>query len=400
MPPKQKFDRSAGMPTDPLPGFNTKGHMNELAYGIVYGLAYAGVPFKTIGKLCKCPSSTVGRVVAKVGKRLEEADEARPSPEKHGPTRSDTPPATDEDEDEQAQSTSSSDDENAGPPAPPDGADDFAVAVWEEMHRRAEDGSWEHRSSRDIRRALADKGEFVVSVRTIQRRVSELGGEWVRRPVTGPLSEDRKAIRVARATQLLKMLEDDPTLMDRIVFTDESILRAEDMQTHALRRPGFPVEPRRKQRWNAQVMVWGAIGIGLKHLVFIRENVNADNYTKLLQSVLLDEEETHFKRDKRVLMHDGASPHTAKVTQQFLEDNGIEVIPWAAYSPDWNPIENLWSILKRRMNMTCFDDKTRLEEVAYKAWSEVDKDLIERLCRDFKNRLEITVARGGEDSLI
>ena len=194
MPPKQKFDRSAGMPTDPLPGFNTKGHMNDLGYGIVYGLAFAGVPYKSIGKLCRCPASTVGRVVAKVEARLAEANDTLPSPEKHGPTRTETPPATDEEDVEEGDSTSSDDDEGDAPLAPPDGIDDVSLAVWKEMHRRAKDGSWVHRSSRDIRRALVEKGRHVFSVRTIQRRVSELGGQWVRRPVTGPLNEARKAM--------------------------------------------------------------------------------------------------------------------------------------------------------------------------------------------------------------
>jgi transposase len=66
--------------------------------------------------------------------------------------------------------------------------------------------------------------------------------------------------------------------------------------------------------------------------------------------------------EREGVLHDRARPHTAKFTAEALAEKRIVVIPWAAFSPDWNPSENLWSILKRRMNTTCFDDKDRLED--------------------------------------
>ena len=51
----------------------------------------------------------------------------------------------------------------------------------------------------------------------------------------------------------------------------------------------------------------------------------------------------------KYFMQDGASIHTAKVVKKWFADNNIEVLDWPPQSPDLNPIENMWSFMKKNL---------------------------------------------------
>ena len=52
-------------------------------------------------------------------------------------------------------------------------------------------------------------------------------------------------------------------------------------------------------------------------------------------------------------MHDGAPCHKAKIVTKWLNDNRIRVLHWPGNSPELNPIENLWLIIKNKVE--CHD---------------------------------------------
>ncbi len=56
-----------------------------------------------------------------------------------------------------------------------------------------------------------------------------------------------------------------------------------------------------------------------------------------------------FKDADFIFQQDLAPAHTAKSTKSWLYDHGVGVLDWPANSPDLNPIENLWGIVKRKM---------------------------------------------------
>ncbi len=64
---------------------------------------------------------------------------------------------------------------------------------------------------------------------------------------------------------------------------------------------------------------------------------------------MLTSADQHFKDADFIFQQDLAPAHIAKSTKSWLNDHGVGVLDWPTNSPDLNPKENLWRIVKRKM---------------------------------------------------
>ncbi len=100
-------------------------------------------------------------------------------------------------------------------------------------------------------------------------------------------------------------------------------------------------------------MIWAAMSsAGVGPLCFLKSTVNAAIYREILEHLMLPSADKLYGDADFIFQQDLAPAHTAKGTKNWFNDHGVTVLDWPANSPDLNPIENIWSIIKRKMRDT------------------------------------------------
>ncbi len=72
-----------------------------------------------------------------------------------------------------------------------------------------------------------------------------------------------------------------------------------------------------------------------------------------------------------IFQQDFIPTHTAKGTKSWFNDHGVTVLDWPANSPDLNPIENIWGIVKRKMRDTWHNNADDLKAAIKATWASL-----------------------------
>ncbi len=147
-------------------------------------------------------------------------------------------------------------------------------------------------------------------------------------------------------------------------------------------------------------MFWGCISkLGKGPLLVVEGTMNAQKYIEILKSELIPE--MNFVREKFQvevkLMQDNAPCHTARAVCEFLEDNNVNFIKWPPYSPDLNPIENVWNWIKSKRESKFPDpvDQQELITQIYEIWEDMTDEFVSQFCESYEKRLLAVLKANG-----
>lgn len=144
------------------------------------------------------------------------------------------------------------------------------------------------------------------------------------------------------------------------------------------------------------VMVWGFFSDGgVETLVPISGLMDRFQFVDILSENLLL---SAYKMDLGydfILQQDNDPKHMSNYAKDFLSGAGIRVIEWPAQSPDLNPIENLWTQLKRQVRASDRRDEGRMLDIIMKEWEQLDMNYLQTLVRSIPKRLREVIANKG-----
>jgi transposase len=103
-------------------------------------------------------------------------------------------------------------------------------------------------------------------------------------------------------------------------------------------------------------------------------------------------------------MQDNKPVHIAQIIYRLLKELGVNTMIWPPYSPDLNPIKNLWAIMKAKIYEiypyleNTPNNKETLEaliQAAKEAWDAIKEHILQHLCTTIPYRIEAVILADG-----
>lgn len=91
--------------------------------------------------------------------------------------------------------------------------------------------------------------------------------------------------------------------------------------------------------------VWGCIILGEFKFYIFSGNLNSSRYIEILFENLIP-----IYSNEYVFQQDNSSIHKSKIVTEFFKRENINVLKFPPNSPDLNPIENIWAIIKHKLS--------------------------------------------------
>jgi hypothetical protein len=241
-----------------------------------------------------------------------------------------------------------------------------------------------------------------VSSSTIRRRAHEIGYNS-RIAVKKPFINDKnKQKRLDFARQHLEWTIAD---WSKVIWSDESSFETgkKSQQVKVWRQVGERMkleclEPTFRSG-RSSTSIWGAFfGTTKIPIVFLRAGGTkaVDYIDQVYRGRLVDTLTSIDPNHQLLLMEDNARSHTAKLTKAFRNDNHITTLEWPPQSPDLNPIENLWKIMKTAISKN-YQPKSldEMKEAIKLGWDDIPADHLRNLVQSMPNRMRLVVEASG-----
>uniref|UniRef100_A0A3Q2FGN4 Paired domain-containing protein n=1 Tax=Cyprinodon variegatus TaxID=28743 RepID=A0A3Q2FGN4_CYPVA len=238
--------------------------------------------------------------------------------------------------------------------------------------------------------------ELAKELQQVGVRASAYGGRRKRAVKKLPLSEENIQGRLQFCRKYVDWTAED---WCKVIFSEVSTFQLFTSGKELVRRKGEACQKSCVADPD-MVRVWGCFsskGVGSLTLLTRDTSMNEEWYQNVLQEHLLPTIHEQFDDDKYFFQHDGAPCHKAEAVTKWLKDHEVEVLDlWPENSPDLNPMQNLWSFLKKQVDKQKPTNCDQLQALIRQEWFTINRDLVQKFISSMPERIAEVVRKQGQ----
>ena len=229
------------------------------------------------------------------------------------------------------------------------------------------------------------------SYKSVNTYIKSLGG-FVRLKLKSIISEKNKAKRLAFCENRKEFN------FKKVLFTDESCFQMNSVNRKAFRFKGQPPPRVTKYNPNYSIMVWGGISYqGKTTLHFIEGKIKAKNYQEILIHKSPDIRKLFRRRGRWYFQQDNAPCHRPNWVKNWIKEFfSCELLDHPAQSPDLNPIELIWALMKKEIEINRPTSKAQLKIAVQKSWNNITIAQIRKCIDNLKCKMNKIVQCNGD----
>lgn len=242
-----------------------------------------------------------------------------------------------------------------------------------------------------------------VSKHTVYRALKEQGleaGKKIKKPALSPKNVRE---RLAFAKSHKDWTVDD---WQRVIWSDETKINrfCSDGMSWCWKSGGCNLQDQHVSQTvkfgGGSITIWACMTHkGPGFMCRVEGGMNKELYGRVLKEELqMTIDHYGLDRDEVIFQQDNAPCHKAKDITQWLESQPFDTLQWPAQSPDLNPIETLWAILKQKLNTYETPPKGILElwSRVQAVWDEITPETCKKLVESMPRRIQEVIAAKGK----
>jgi hypothetical protein len=238
---------------------------------------------------------------------------------------------------------------------------------------------------------------------TISRELKNAGLKSGKKKKKPALSEKNRKERLAFAKAHRYWTVED---WNNVIFSDETKINrfGSDGNKWTWYRDGETLQPRNVQQHSknqgGHIMLWSCItSLGVGYMCDIEGIMDQHLYKQILEKELEDTISWYeFDSEQLIFQHDNDPKHTAKSVKEYLNDKSYEIMLWPPQSPDLNPIENCWSLLKNKLFSEYKKPPSGIKELfdrCSEQWELIKIDYLDKLYESMPRRMRQVIKAKG-----